>query len=213
MATSTLIRPASTEQQIRTSQFDTDNTVEFFKDTFFNREDRLGVYMNSRVLSVDTSSNSINDFIESHLFGNFVDSSSKNPVRIGAYTPGIDNHTKWLCYDLDGGNTHSNPLINPKENLLSLVQRLKAEEVSPYIELSKSGNGFHLWIFFEEPVLANQARIFGFYFLPETVQLKDGTEISATKNKGVEVFPKTDQLPEGKYGNMVYLAYSGESGH
>ena len=59
-----------------------------------------------------------------------------------------------------------------------------------YIERSKS-KGFHVWLFFEEPVVAKKARV---------VARKILTDMD---RPDTEIFPKQDCLNEISYGNFI----------
>lgn len=63
--------------------------------------------------------------------------------------------------------------------------------MSAYIERSKS-KGYHVWIFFEKPVLARKARLIAQKILADMEKLE------------IEIFPKQDSLDsEVSYGNFI----------
>ena len=69
------------------------------------------------------------------------------------------------------------------------------------IEISKSGNGAHAWIFFESPVAAGKARKLG------DLILSNAMENTTTYNlKSYDrFFPNQDYLPSGGFGNLIAL--------
>lgn len=67
---------------------------------------------------------------------------------IGLYAVTPDNKCSFLCADFDDKNcTHGY-----KEDVLAFIAVCRNWGISYSIERSRSGNGAHVWIFFEEPV-------------------------------------------------------------
>jgi len=65
--------------------------------------------------------------------------------------------------------------------------------------LEKSKRGGHLWIFFERPVLARDARIYIYHVAGRLdVQVK-----GAGLSDGIEIFPKQDELRPDEFGNAI----------
>ena len=78
----------------------------------------------------------------------------------------------------------------------------------PYaIERSRSGNGSHVWIFFEEPLPAFKARRLGNAILTEAMN-RDGR---MSFNSYDRFFPNQDRMPEGGFGNLVALPLQGQA--
>lgn len=69
------------------------------------------------------------------------------------------------------------------------------------IEISQSGNGAHLWVFFSENVPAKLARRLGFLLLDKAMELCS----SLTFDSYDRLFPNQDLLPEGGFGNLIGL--------
>lgn len=62
-----------------------------------------------------------------------------------------------------------------KEEVDSLRVICKSNEIPALVERSRSGNGAHIWIFFDAPISASLVRRFGFALLEkgaETVNLR-----------------------------------------
>ncbi len=68
-------------------------------------------------------------------------------------------------------------------------------------ERSRSGNGAHLWFFFEEPIPAASARKFGSALL--TYSMNKRHEIMFKSYD--RFFPNQDTMPKGGFGNLIAL--------
>jgi hypothetical protein len=90
---------------------------------------------------------------------------------------------------------------------LSILAAAERLGLPAYLERSGGGGGWHVWVFFDGPVPAKKARALLFALIPSGVMLADGTAADAQNNRGIEVFPKQDECPEGGYGNMVWLPW------
>lgn len=93
-----------------------------------------------------------NDYYR-HLEGKDADSRDV----IGLYVLCDDNTCNLLCTDFDDKNCEH----GYQEDVLAFVDVCKSWNVPYSVERSRSGNGAHVWIFFEEPVLAVKARRLG----------------------------------------------------
>jgi len=69
------------------------------------------------------------------------------------------------------------------------------------IERSRSGNGAHAWIFFDDPVPAKDARNLGFLLLDKAMENHAGLSFDSYDR----LFPNQDIMPEGGFGNLIAL--------
>ena len=69
------------------------------------------------------------------------------------------------------------------------------------VERSRSGNGAHAWLFFEEPMLATLARKFGTALLTYTMSKRH----EITFKSYDRFFPNQDTMPKGGLGNLIAL--------
>jgi superfamily II DNA or RNA helicase len=75
------------------------------------------------------------------------------------------------------------------------------------LERSRSGNGAHVWIFFDDLVEASVARRLGTGLLRETMALR--AEIDLTSYD--RLFPSQDFVPQRGFGNLIALPLQGQS--
>ena len=122
---------------------------------------------------------------------------------VGLYAIMQDNNCAFLCADFDDKNCK----YGYKEDVLAYVGVCR-EWLIPYaIERSRSGNGAHVWIFFEAPLSASKARRLGNAILTEAMT-RNG---QMSFNSYDRFFPNQDYLPEGGFGNLVALPLQGQA--
>ncbi len=83
----------------------------------------------------------------------------------------------------------------------ALLETCRAKGVAAALERSRSGNGGHVWIFFDEPVPARIARQMGAALITETMEKRP--EIGFTSYD--RFFPNQDTMPLGGFGNLIAL--------
>lgn len=122
---------------------------------------------------------------------------------VGFYAIMQDNNCAFLCADFDDKNCK----YGYKEDVLAYVGVCR-EWLIPYaIERSRSGNGAHVWIFFEAPLPASKARRLGNAILTEAMTHNGQMSF----NSYDRFFPNQDYLPEGGFGNLVALPLQGQA--
>jgi len=120
---------------------------------------------------------------------------------IGLYPILEDNTCYFLCADFDDKTCEH----GFKEDVLTYVAVATEWNVPCYIERSRSGNGSHVWIFFENPVLAIKARKLGNALLTEAMLCRGEMAL----NSYDRLFPNQDTLSDGGFGNLVALPLQG----
>ena len=200
--------------------------VTALRDHFFNRTDTLAILApwGKPTPVLDLDEEHLMKLLHAHVTGQegvsvITKNQQGNKVglwgkfRLGSYCPTpVTNETRWLCIDIDAGAGHKAQVKDAKGVALRIYKRGKDHGVPIHLELSKSGEGLHAWVFFAEPVQAKQARALGLALCPSDVELEEPTKqgnafASAKSNRGLEVFPKQIEVKEGGYGNMVWLPW------
>lgn len=112
---------------------------------------------------------------------------------LGIY-PLLKDETCWLlAVDFDDAEW--------SDDALAFLETCDAQGVPAYLERSRSGTGGHVWIFFDNPVRASQARALGAFLISETKQRR----YQLGFNSYDRMFPNQDIMPRGGYGNLIAL--------
>ena len=122
---------------------------------------------------------------------------------LGLYAIMPDNNCSFLCTDFDDKSCKH----GYKDDVLAFVGVCRDWQIPYAIERSRSGNGAHVWIFFEEPLPAFKARRLGNAILTEAMN-RDGR---MSFNSYDRFFPNQDRMPEGGFGNLVALPLQGQA--
>ncbi|CAN7196546.1 TOTE conflict system archaeo-eukaryotic primase domain-containing protein [Rossellomorea sp. LjRoot5] len=118
---------------------------------------------------------------------------------IGIY-PLLDNDfCFFLAIDFDKGSW--------KKDVKAFMNVCKDLDIPTSVERSRSGNGAHVWIFFEEAVKASLARKLGHTLLSRTMEQHFALGMESFDR----LFPNQDTLPKGGLGNLIALPLQGES--
>ena len=78
----------------------------------------------------------------------------------------------------------------------------------PLLERSRSGNGGHVWFFFEDAIPAILARKLGSHILTETMESRPEIGFESYDR----LFPNQDTLPKGGFGNLIALPFKNRPG-
>lgn len=122
---------------------------------------------------------------------------------IGMYAINSDNKCNFLCTDFDDKNCEH----GYRDDVGAFVDVCKCWDVPCYVERSRSGNGAHVWIFFETPIPAMKARLLGNSILTEAMNRNGRISFKSYDR----FFPNQDTLPEGGLGNLVALPLQGNA--
>ncbi|TVP81161.1 MAG: DUF559 domain-containing protein [Puniceicoccaceae bacterium] len=105
----------------------------------------------------------------------------------------LDESCHFLALDLDGAGW--------QEDAAALVDVVKNLKLPVALERSRSGNGAHLWFFFDQAVAAIQARRLGAHLLTEAMNRRPEIGLDSYDR----MFPNQDTLPRGGFGNLIAL--------
>jgi hypothetical protein len=167
-------KPKSTSAGSTRSLSSTD--LELYRSLFVARRDAHAVRKGDETFTRRNPLN--NDVLAAHLAGKY---------RVGTYLLSPDGFTPFLVIDVD--------VRNP-ELVRKILKRLRKRGVSAYVERSKV-KGYHVWIFFNKPVLAWRARSFG------------RLVIKGLESPKIELFPKQDSVRDEGLGNCIFLPLYG----
>ena len=131
-----------------------------------------------------------NEVIRWHLSGR--DGRGRDFV-LGVYPMLLDETCFFLAVDFDGSDW--------KKDAGAFVQICRERKLSVVLERSRSGEGAHVWFFFEEAVPANLARKLGSHLLTETMEARPEIGLDSYDR----LFPNQDTLPSGGFGNLIAL--------
>ena len=88
-----------------------------------------------------------------------------------------------------------------------IVKICKENNIPVYAERSRSGNGCHLWFFFENEIKASLARRFGIVILDLAMQKCENIKFDSYDR----LFPSQDFLQKGGFGNLIALPLQKEA--
>ncbi|MDT8427248.1 MAG: DEAD/DEAH box helicase family protein [Pseudomonadales bacterium] len=118
---------------------------------------------------------------------------------VGLYPLLQDSTCYLLATDFDKGNW--------QEEVKAMSRACSEYGVPHAVEISRSGNGAHLWIFFADNVPANEARLLGFGLLDKAMEVYPNLSFDSYDR----LFPNQDILPEGGFGNLIALPLQREA--
>ena len=118
---------------------------------------------------------------------------------VGLYPLLQDNTCYLLAVDFDNGHW---------QDEVKAIAKVCLDLAIPHvIEISRSGQGAHLWIFFEDSVPASEARLLGFSLLDKAMESYPNLSFDSYDR----LFPNQDVLPEGGFGNLIALPLQREA--
>lgn len=121
----------------------------------------------------------------------------KGRVALGVYPILLDNTSYFLAADFD----HGDWLTDCKK----YQQGISALGLVAYIERSRSGNGGHVWAFFEEPYPCHKSRVIGL----EVARKVLGLSIFDKEASFDRLFPNQDSITTNGLGNLIALPFHG----
>ncbi len=123
----------------------------------------------------------------------------RGEISIGIFPMSLSDTCSFLAIDFDKNNW--------REEVSILRDTAEQHGFEGHIEISRSGNGAHLWFFFEEEIACQQARNVGKRLLELAMQESKDIRFSSFDR----MFPNQDILPKGGFGNLIALPLQGEA--
>lgn len=88
-----------------------------------------------------------------------------------------------------------------RKDAAAFMESCQEINVQAALEISRSGNGAHVWIFFSETVPAREARSLGAALISHTCARLRQLSLESYDR----LFPNQDTLPKGGFGNLIAL--------
>ena len=112
---------------------------------------------------------------------------------IGTYAIRENDTCTFLAADFDGDGW--------RQDVSAYKAAARELGIQVEIERSRSGNGAHAWIFFQEPIEARTARQLGTVVVARAQAARHTMSLSTYDR----FFPNQDTLPKGGFGNLIAL--------
>jgi hypothetical protein len=132
--------------------------------------------------------------VERHLRGTDANGA---PFVMGVYPMLADNTCSFLAADFDEGEW--------RRDVFAFGDSCERHGIPVAIERSRSGNGAHAWIFFDEPIPATSARRLGAFLITDTMERVPDIGFGSYDR----LFPSQDTMPAGGFGNLIALPLQG----
>jgi superfamily II DNA or RNA helicase len=117
---------------------------------------------------------------------------------LGIYPLLADDSCMLLACDFDKGTW----LLDA----LAYLDVCHSQEVPAVLERSQSGDGGHVWVFFDSPVPAAEARAMGTGLLRQAMTRRAELDLASYDR----FFPSQDFMPRAGFGNLIALPLQGE---
>lgn len=118
-------------------------------------------------------------------------------ATVGTYTLLKDETCKYVAVDFDKRTW--------RKDVQAFVNVCRDHEIPVLVEVSRSGQGTHVWILFETPVPAVTARKLGTALISKTC----ATLRQLSLDSYDRLFPAQDKMPKGGWGNLIAVPLQG----
>lgn len=112
---------------------------------------------------------------------------------VGVYPLLVDDTCYFLAADFDEADW--------RDDARAFMQSCEALGVPAALEISRSGNGAHAWVFFASTVAARDARRLGTAIISHTCSRTRQLKLESYDR----LFPNQDTMPKGGFGNLIAL--------
>ena len=204
--------PAQSVPEIESSRLSTAEKVALFRRLFRGRTDvyairwenktsgksgyapacanewRAGVYEKPRIKGGDCGNRQLIPLSDGAIFNHL---AGKHTV--GVYPLLEDDTCHFLAVDFDQADW--------QEDARAFVQSCNELVVPVALEISRSGQGAHAWVFFSDRVSARDARRLGTAIISHTCSRTRQLKLESYDR----LFPNQDTMPKGGFGNLIAL--------
>jgi len=180
----------------KSSSFTKAQKIQIFKSLFIVREDVYAKHWISKDgvksgYAPVTRTFRGSDYIA--ITDNVIQRHLEGKIRLGSYAIVSQVMTTFLAIDLDKAS-----FIEDARAIVKVANNL---ELSPLVEVSKSGNGIHIWFFFTTQVRAVDVRRLGDLLITKAMDIAIGIDMSSYDR----LFPTQDFVPPDALGNLIAL--------
>lgn len=122
-----------------------------------------------------------------------ISSHLKGKITAGVYPLLLDDKCHFLAIDFDDADW--------REDARAVLQTCNENALPAALEISRSGEGAHLWLFFPKATPARDARRLGTALISATCARTRQLKLDSYDR----LFPNQDTMPKGGFGNLIAL--------
>ncbi len=149
---------------------------------------RAGVCEKPRIKCGDCSNRLLTPLSDAVIYGHLAGEHT-----VGIYPLLEDDSCYFLAVDFDE--------VDWREDARAFIQSCEELGVPAALEISRSGNGAHAWVFFATRVAARDARRLGTAIISYTCSRTRQLKLESYDR----LFPNQDAMPKGGFGNLIAL--------
>ena len=149
---------------------------------------RAGICEKPRVKCAECANRSLIPLSDEVIYGHLAGEHT-----VGVYPLLTDDTCHFLAVDFDEDQWN--------DDARAFVQSCEELQVPAALEISRSGNGAHVWVFFAGGVSARDARRLGTAIISHTCARRRQLKLTSYDR----LFPSQDTLPKGGFGNLIAL--------
>jgi superfamily II DNA or RNA helicase len=149
---------------------------------------RAGVCEKPRIRCADCGHRELMPLIDQTIYDHLVGRHT-----VGVYPLLADDCCYFLAVDFDDADWRA--------DARAFIQSCRELGVPATLEISRSGNGAHAWVFFSSKVAARDARRLGTALISRTCARTRQLKLTSYDR----LFPNQDTMPKGGFGNLIAL--------
>jgi hypothetical protein len=155
---------------------------------------RSGICEKPRISCRDCNHRELQPLSDAAIYGHLAGEHT-----VGLYPLLENDHCHLLAVDFDEQDW--------RDDARAFLRSCRQLAVPAALEISRSGEGAHAWVFFEEAVEAREARQLGAALISHTCNATRQLQLSSYDR----LFPNQDTLPKGGFGNLIALPLQKEA--